>query len=99
VFLKYGTGGDVINHDALCILSLNIINEKVISPDVAPEEKNYAGTLHLVVNSGTRNEKLFRFLFRPPTFIILRLRLRNTENNVKFLDEVRDRSPRLRKVS
>jgi innexin len=29
VFLKYGTGGDVINHDALCILSLNIINEKV----------------------------------------------------------------------
>jgi hypothetical protein len=30
VFLKYGTGGDVINHDALCILSLNIINEKVI---------------------------------------------------------------------
>jgi hypothetical protein len=29
LFRKYGSGGDFIDHDALCILSLNIINEKV----------------------------------------------------------------------
>jgi hypothetical protein len=29
LFRKYSPGGDIINHNALCILSLNIINEKV----------------------------------------------------------------------
>jgi hypothetical protein len=29
LFMKYGTGGDYIEHDTLCILSLNIIIEKV----------------------------------------------------------------------
>ena len=28
-FYKYGSSGSIVNHDAICILALNVINEKI----------------------------------------------------------------------
>ena len=50
-FHKFGTSGNIEKHDALCILPLNIVNEKVkIKPFSSGGFKNYGleAALHSV---------------------------------------------------